>query len=85
MNNKISRLITQANLMIAVIIVAILFVLYDYQPTINGWAKIIGKQWIWVPIVLILFAAILYAAILYGRFFFRKKNRYISGSKRFYS
>jgi len=66
---NIIKLITRVNLLIALVIGVILFVIYGNKPMMNDWATMIGIQWVWVPIVIILFAA-----ILYGRYFFRKKN-----------
>jgi len=66
---NIIKLITRVNLLIALVIGVILFVIYGNKPMMNDWATMIGIQWVWVPIVIIFFAA-----ILYGRYFFRKKN-----------
>jgi len=66
---NIIKLITRVNLLIALVIGVILFVIYGNKPMMNDWATMIGIQWVWVPIVIILFAA-----ILYGHYFFRKKN-----------
>lgn len=66
---NLTRLITRANLIIALVVLVILFVLYGNKPMMNEWAEIIGLRWIWVPIIIILFAV-----ILYGRYYFRKKT-----------
>lgn len=62
------KLLTRANLIIALVILVILFVLYGYKPMIENWVTMIGIEWIWVPVIIILFVG-----ILYGRFYFRKK------------
>lgn len=63
------RLVTRANLIIALVVLVILFVLYGNKPMMNEWAAMIGVRWIWVPIIIIVFAA-----VLYGRYYFRKKT-----------
>lgn len=63
------RLLTRANLGIAVVVLVFIFVLFGNKPMMNDWATMIGIRWIWVPIIFILFAA-----LLYGRFYFSKKN-----------
>ena len=66
---NIIKLITRANILIAFVILVLLFVIYDNNLMMKEWATMIGIRWIWVPMVIILFAA-----ILFGRYFFRKKN-----------
>jgi hypothetical protein len=62
------RFITRANLIIALVVLVILFVLYGNKSMMNEWAAIVGVRWIWVPIIIIIFAT-----ILYSRYYFRKK------------
>ena len=64
------KLVTKTNLIIAFVIIVLLFVLYGNKPMMNDWATMIGVRWIWVPVLVILFAA-----ILYGRYFFMKKRK----------
>ena len=66
---NIIKLLSRANLLIALVAIVILFVLYGNKEMMNDWANIMGVKWIWVPIVIILFAA-----LLYGRYFYKKKN-----------
>jgi hypothetical protein len=65
---KLMSLVTKANLLIAFVVVALIFLLYGNKPMMNDWASMIGMEWIWVPVLLILFAA-----LIFGRFFFKKK------------